>query len=270
MRMLMLGFVLLALSVAVPARALEVTAEGRALFGEETTPGEAKAVALSLASVEAMARALGREPEELRVPFDSGVIEAVLDMAARERIGTETIEESRWDPGEDGSMYWYVRIRLDVEPQADTGVRELRVDSTSVHVPGKKKAESVFHPGSEVQIRVRVNREAHIQMFGIDQAGKAVRLYPNQFAGGGTLSAGKELIYPPENLRSRGVRIRTSGAHGEASSVESILVIAMRKQVRLLSERHIAHPTVSDLALELAAMDPATWAVKAAGYEVRE
>lgn len=262
--------VLVALSVAVPAHALEVTAEGRALFGEETTPGEAKAVALSVARVEAMARALGKDPAMGRAPVDSGDIEAVLDMAASVRIEVETIEESRWNPGEDGSMYWYVRIRGNVEPRTESGVRELTVDSVSVHVPGRKKAEHAFHPGSEVQVRLSVNRDAHIQMFGIDQVGNVVRLYPNQFAGGTPLRAGKELVYPSQNLRSRGVRIRTSGTHGASSFVESILVIATLSDVRLLSKRHIDHPTVSDLAMELMAMDPEEWAVKSAGYEVSD
>ena len=92
-------------------------------------------------------------------------------------------------------------------------------------------------------------------------------MYPNRYAGNVALKKGKELVYPPEELRVRGIKIRALPPKGVEDTMESVVVVATKKKAKFLKEKK-EHPALTDLLAELSAMDRKQWAEKTVGYRI--
>jgi hypothetical protein len=265
-------FLFLLVLPARGAQAEEVTtvqAEGKALFGEYTTPTEARAVALNNARRVALTEALTGKKGKPMHAYTGETVEAVLAYAARGVIVDETVTESRWDPGDDGRMFWHVSIQAKVKRLDGGSTADFRIEKAAVVPAGKKDVEEnpVFHAGTELQIRVKVDAKAYLHIFAVDQNGLVFTVYPNRYAGKVPLEKGKELVYPPEELRVRGIKIRALPPKGLEETAESVVVVATRKRAKFL-KKDMEQPTLSDVLAELAAMDGAGWAAKTVGYRI--
>jgi hypothetical protein len=257
---------------AVGALAEEVTtvrAEGKALFGDYTTPAEAKAVALNNARRAALTEALtGKKGDAVHV-YTGETVQALLGYVTRGVIVEETVTESRWDPAEDGSMFWHVGIQAKVKRLDGGSKADFRIEKAAVVPAGKDAMEEnpVFHAGTELQIRVKVDAKAYLHILAVDRNGLVFTVYPNRYAGKVPLKKGKELVYPPEELRVRGIRIRALPPKGLEETAESVVVVATKKRAKFL-KKDMEHPALSDLLTELSAMDGAGWTAKTIGYRI--
>jgi hypothetical protein len=67
-----------------------------------------------------------------------------------------------------------------------------------------------------------------------------------------------------------GLKLRVTTPQNLKRAVESILVIASRKRIDIMSDDAVANPTITDLMRELSMNDPSLWVEKTLGYEVRK
>jgi hypothetical protein len=254
------------------AQAEEVTtvqAEGKALFGDYTTPMEARAVALNNARRVALVEALtGKKGAPVHV-YTAETVETLLGYVTRGVIVEETVTESRWDPADEGRMFWRTGIEAKVKRLEGGSTADFRIEKAAVVPAGKKTVEDnpVFHAGTELQIRVTVDAKAYLHIFAVDRNGMVFTVYPNRYAGKVPLKKGKELVYPPEELRVRGIRIRALPPKGFEEAAESVVVVATKKKAKFLKKK-TEHPALTDLLAELSAMDGAGWTAKTVGYRI--
>jgi hypothetical protein len=250
---------------------LTVVSEGTAYLGEDTTPAEAKAVALNNARRAALEEAVGVTVSGSSVLYNSSLISDLVVAATKGLIVDEKVLESRWDKAPDGRMAWYTKIEAHVMPLKQKERGSFKIKKASVQRPDRKsEMESpVFQDGDEVQIKARASRDAYFRVFSIDQRGYVTQLYPNQYIEDEKYPKGTTFVFPPESLRTQGLKLRVSPLKGLRKSVESVLILAVKDQVDFLEEGGDA-PTITDLMRALSGVDQSIWAEKTLGYEVRK
>lgn len=246
-----------------------VIAEGRAIFTDNMTPAEAKAIALNNARRHALEKTMGIQERGDDLVYKGSIVDEVVNWAARTHISEEKILESRWEPLTSGGMAWYTQIKSTIAIKKGNKDRSLMVTDVSVTRPGHERGDTIFHPGENIQARVKVSKDSYIQLFGIDQNGLAFRLFPVRMTAQELLYPGESFIFPTEHEMKFGIKIRVSPLKGTDRLVESIMAIARKKKGKLLEKEHIDHATVTDIMRELSSKDPADWAVKTSSYEVK-
>ncbi len=256
-------------SHAVAETTESVTAEGRAIFTDNMTPAEARAIALNNARRHALEKTLKIRERGDDLVYKGSIADEVVNWAARTHISEEKILKSRWDPLTSGGMAWYTQIMTTITVKGKKADGSLMVTDVSVTRPGQDKGDTVFHPGEKIQARTKVSEDSYIQLFGIDQHGLVFRLFPVALTAQELLSPGETFIFPTEHEMKFGLKIRVSPLKGTDRLVESIMAVAWKKKGKLLEKEHIDHATVTDIMKELSSKDPADWAVKTSSYEVK-
>jgi hypothetical protein len=120
-----------------------------------------------------------------------------------------------------------------------------------------------------VQVEAKANHDAYFRLFSIDQRGYITQLYPNQYIEDDRYQKGGQFVFPPDSLRTQGLKLRVSPLKGLRKSVESVLILAVTEQVDFLEDAGEA-PTITDLMRALSNVDQSKWAEKTLGYEVRK
>jgi hypothetical protein len=249
-----------------------VTAEGRAILGDDKTPAEAKAIALNNARRNALETAVGVTIRGSTVVYNSSLINDLVVAATKGLIVKENIIDHRWDPLEDGRMSWFTRIEAHVKPLKTENRGNYKIVKALVQRPDKDTEMSVpvFQQDDEVQIKVKANKDSFINIFCVDQNGSITKLYPNQYMPAELLPSRTELAFPSDKQRAMGMRIKVTTLKGLSKSLESVLIVATKDQVDFLSEGTPETPTITDLMKQLSSLDIAFWTEKTIGYEVHK
>lgn len=269
------GLVLLALTIllprSLPAQVTQtVQAEGRAFFDDYTTPADAKAIALNNARRNALESALKVSARGDAAFYDGVLINAMVEIATMAFIGEEKFIENRWDPHTGSRMAWYAKIEAAINFIEREEAGSLRITEAVIGRAGQRKSDTLFHPGEKIQIWVTINERAHLQMFGVDQYGRASILYPSRLTGQERIRPNKRFVFPTEHEMRFGIIIKTSDLKGKTEAAESVLVVATKEKTSFFSDGHNEHLTVTDIMKELSLLDRSDWAAKATSFTVKE
>lgn len=252
-----------------PAQAAEViSAEGRAVFSDFTTPAEAKAIALNNARRNALEKATGMRSHGDTLAYDSAVIDPLIELAARASISREKIMESSWEPRADVGMGWRTKIEASIAVSEEKEKKTFKITDISVWRPGTGKSDSLYHPSEKIQVKTKFNEKGFLHLFGIDRNGIAHRLYPVRFTEQELILGGQEYVFPTEHEMKFGLKIRVSALQGMDESFESVMAVATKKRGTLLDKNHMENATITDILMELSSMDNSEWAVKSVTYRV--
>lgn len=266
--------VLLLMLMPLPSIAADVkivTSDGEAYLGEETTPSEAKAIALNNARRKALEETVGIEVHGASVVYNFELINDLVVAATKGLIVKERLIESNCGT-KDKQLFCTAKIEAYVKPLAAERKGNLTITKAIVQRPDKEDAvkSPVFQKNDEIRIKLTVGEDSYTNIFSVDQYGNISKLYPNDFCSQVSLPAGKELVFPDDAQRTSGLKLKVSPPKGKKKAVESVLVIATKEKINLLSDKSIENPTLSDLMAELSEIDSSFWAQKTVGYEVRE
>lgn len=260
----------------LPARAgeekiIEVSADGSVVVGDDTTMGQAKAAALNNARRSALEKATGVEVRGSSVVYNNILINDMVLAATKGLIVREKVLENKCS-SKDELISCFARIEASVKPLKTERRGDFSVTQLSVHRPDRQDnvKSAVFQSLDEVHIHAASNQDAFLHMFSVDQNGNVSKLYPNEYLGYEKTPAGKEVVFPDDNQRKSGLRMKVRTGKGAKKSVESVLVVATRENVQFLRDANIENPTITDLMKELSEIDPSLWAERTEGYEVRE
>ncbi len=247
-----------------------VRAEGEAVLGADTTRAQAEAIALN----EARRRALEKVGVLVRsetILYNSKLVSDLVVASTRGLIVKERILKKRWDVAGGGTPVYRVTLEAHIKPLELKKRGSLRVLRLAVTEPGKRGSPKspVFHNGEEIQIRVRVNSRAYLNIFNVAQDGRITKLFPNRYVDMKPLPPGVEFVFPDDELRTIGLKLRVKTPEGLKRAVESVLVIATKEKVDFLASEAQGKTTITDLMRELSDLDPSLWAQKTVGYEVR-
>ena len=246
-----------------------VTAEGRIVLGDDTTPAHARAIAMNNARRTALEAAVGVNLHGSSVIYNSDLVSDLVVTATKGIIVKQNVLEDKYYTEED-RIYCLVRIEAHVKPLSQQDSKKVRILKASIRRPDKNVSENspVFQDGDEIQIKVAASDNVFINIFSIDQYGNVIKLYPNNYIKAEIIPSGREFTFPDDTIRSQGLNLRVTTPKGLKSGIESVLIIATKEEGFFLTDPSIQNPTISDLMNELSRLDPAAWTEKTIGYEV--
>lgn len=248
-----------------------VESVGEAYLGEDTTPAEAKSIALNNARRSALEEAVGIVVHGSTVVYNSELISDLVFAATKGLIVKEKIIEKKCQI-RDEQIYCIAKIEAHIKPLGFEKRGNLKILKASIQRPDKDIVIKfpVFQKGDEIQIKAIVNEDSFVSIFSVDQYGNIIKLFPNDYSKQNIVSSEQEFIFPDNSQRSVGLKLRAHTPKGLRKALESVLIIATKEKTNLLSEKTIENPTISDLMRELSEVGPSLWTEKILGYEVRE
>ena len=246
-----------------------VTAEGKIVLGDDTTPAHARAIAMNNARRTALEAAVGVNLHGSSVIYNSDLVSDLVVTATKGIIVKQNVLEDKYYTEED-RIYCLVRIEAHVKPLSQADSKRVKILKASIRRPDKNVSENspVFQDGDEIQIKVAASDNVFINIFSIDQYGNVIKLYPNNYIKAEIIPSGKEFTFPDDTIRSQGLNLRVTTPKGMKSGIESVLIIATKEEGFFLTDPSIQNPTISDLMNELSKLDPSSWSEKTIGYEV--
>lgn len=247
-----------------------IEAEGISVLGEDTTPAQAKAVALNNARRRALEEAVGVTLHGSSVLYNSELISDLVVTATKGLIVKEEVLESGFRSDKELTSY-RVLVRAYIKPVRLERRGNFKITKAEVFNAANPKAtiQPVFNDGDEIQIRVKVSSESYIHIFSVDQNGRVSRIFPTSYAPAERLPPETEFVFPDDTLRGSGIRLRVGAPRNTDRAIESALVIATKERVNLLSGKSEEDASITDIMRELSEMDISLWADKTVGYEVR-
>ena len=248
-----------------------VEAKGEAILSEDSTPMEAKAIALNNARQHAIEEAVGIVVTSRTDVYNFQVISDFVTAATKGLIVRENILENKCVT-RDGQIMCAARIEALVKPLSLERKGNLKIVNASVQRPDRDTAARapVFQSKDEIQIKVSVSEDSYVNLFSIDQYGAIAKIFPNDYATQKKISPGTQFVFPTNDERTAGLKIRVSTPKGIRKAVESVLVIITREKVTLMADATIENPTIADLMREVSELDQSNWADRTVGYEVKE
>jgi len=241
---------------------------GEAMLGDDTTPAQAKAMALNNARRSAIEEASGVVIHGSTVVYNYQLISDLVKASTRGLIVKEEILID--DIKKEGKQIVYgTKIRVHVKPLEYQRDGSLKILKAEVNRYGSTSKGSVFQNGDEIQIKVKANKEGYINVFGISQDGMVTKLYPNEYFKAEVISPEMEFIFPDERQRGLGLKLKLRTPKNLSRTVETILVVATKERMDFLSDKKADEVTITDLMKELSEIDSSSWTEEAIGYEIR-
>ena len=240
---------------------------GEAVLGDDTTPAQAKAMALNNARRSAIEEASGVVIHGSTVVYNYQLISDLVKASTRGLIVKEEILID--DIKKEGKQIVYgTKIRVHVKPLEYQRDGSLKILKAEVNRYGSTSKGSIFQNGDEIQIKVKANKEGYINVFGISQDGMVTKLYPNEYFKAEVISPEMEFIFPDERQRGLGLKLKVRTPKNLSRTVETILIVATKERMDFLSDKKADEVTITDLMKELSEIDSSSWTEEAIGYEI--
>lgn len=248
----------------------EVVAEGRALLGEDTTPAQARALALNNARRIAIERAAGVLVRGSSVVYNSQLISDLISAFSKGLI----VQEELLSDGiqtEDGRAVYVSRIRARVKPVKQETQKDIKIIKAEVSRADRifSSSNPVFQDKDEIRIQVMAEGDLNMNIFSVSQDGRVVRLLPNQYMKQDRIPSRQNFIFPDEALRNAGFKLRVHVPKNLSRAYETIIIIGTKEKADFLSAKE-KDATLSDLMGELSLVEQSSWADAVIGYEVRK
>lgn len=247
-----------------------VIAEGNALLGEDTTLGQAKAVALNNARRKALEETVGITVHGSTILYNHELVSDLIQTSTKGLIIKEELLDH--GPRKEGlQTSYFTKIRAEIKPLRLERTGSLKITKAELLRAGSatRPLSPVFQHDDELQLRVGVSESSYVHVFSVSQDGRLIKIVPNQFATNEKLQPGTELVVPDESLRNLGVRLRVQTPSKLTRAIESVLLIATKTRHDFLLDKNAEEVTITDLMQELSELDPSEWTEKTLGYEVR-
>lgn len=262
----------------------EVTVEGIAIIGSDTTKSEARIMALNNARRNAIEEASGVYVKGSTLVSDYRIIFDLINASSKGLIVKEEIldEDKRLikDKTPEGKVVLHethtIKLKALVKPLNPN--RGIKITKLTLHKAGRDEPLNMplFNNNEEAQIKVRVNKDSYIHIFSIAQDGVVTKLLPSQYFPPLFIKQGEEVIFPKEEQRNMGLRLRVTTPQGFKKALESIIIIATKDNYEFLKpvpasskQGDNKQPTIIDLWKELSEIDSSAWGEDMVGYEVR-
>lgn len=208
-----------------------VEAKASVPFSQQDTKHQAKAQAISEARGKAIEGFLGVTVQDRFMNFmqessltgQVGLTESLIRVTQLGRILKEDV--LRVGPEDVGDRY-FAHIRACIVPLTDQSDKGFKVD-VSLN-------RTRFVDGDEGLITVTATRDAYLYIYSVDIDWNATILFPNDFAPDNLVKTGEPFLFPTEELRRRGVKVRARLPAGVSVSAEMIRVIASKVPLPLL------------------------------------
>lgn len=246
-----------------------IEAEGRAQLGYyNMTLADAESIALNNARRIALEKAVGVQISAVIVVYNSDLINELVKVASKgiireeEVLMRDTVKEGK-------NLIYVVKIRAKIKKLDSKSKPPVKFRYAYVQRPDKKnesKGVPNFQDGDEVQVRLKMDKDAYLHIFSVDQFGKVYPIYPNRHVGDAAIMGGERFIFPDNALRSMGFRLKARTLEKQDRSNESLMIVATTDNDPFLEGRKDS--TITDLLRELSDRDQSEWALEVLGYVI--
>ena len=251
-----------------------VTAEGTVFFREDMSIAEARARSRDEARRKAIEQAVGVFVRASTVVYNFGLAEDLVHSIVRgvvteEQILSEELREVDIGKGEKALVHDTTLKAL---------IRPVPAERRTTFAIKGNLNKPIFLANEEMVITVAASEAAYIHIFNVEQDNAVTVLFPNKFRRDNFLNGKKELIFPDDELREMGVRLRVIPPAGATKSLEKIKLIATKKNLDLPQgkftdasfQTYQGRDTglVTDLMKELTKLEDTEWAELTVSYEV--
>jgi uncharacterized protein DUF4384/LPP20 lipoprotein len=251
-----------------------VTAEGTVFFGDDTTIAEARMRSRDEARRKAIEQAIGVFVRASTVVYNFGLAEDLVHSIVRgvvieEQILSEGLREVDIGKGQKALIHDTTLRAL---------IRPVPAERRNHFAIKGNLNKSIFFANEEMVITVAASEAAYIHIFNVEQDNAVTVLFPNKFRRDNFLNGKKELIFPDDELREMGVRLRVIPPAGVTKALEKIKLIATKRNLDLPQgkfndasfQTYKGHDTglVTDLMKELTKLEDTEWAEMTVSYEV--
>lgn len=244
-----------------------VTAAAEVVIGEDMTRRQAKIEASNNAERNALEAAGVIVLHSSTLLYDGEVISDLVNSVTKGVITKKDVLEEKCN-----AESCYVKIQAYVKPIRGESNSRMRFLDYGIRRPEKANAVNnpVFQDKDEIQVKAILDEDAYYNVFSVDQYGKIMKLFPNEYSEDKQISARKEFVFPSDPLRSRGVKIRVETPGKQSAAKETVLIVATKKKEYFLDSVSNENHTIQELMRELAELDQSQWSQKTIGYEVRK
>lgn len=253
-----------------------VQAEGVVSLAEDMTVAEAKARSRDEARRKAIEKAVGVFVKGRMIIYNAQVADDLVQSLVRGIILEEQILEEGVRQFETGAgpkaLQYATRLRAKVKP-----VRVERRGNFSLKAELNK---SVFSEGEEMQIQAVSTKDAYLHIFSVGQDDTVTVLLPNRYARANFVTAQKIFIFPDDELRNAGIRLKVFPPAGTKRSMEKIKLLATTKPIDLTQGKIQEGmfqvyqgqdaALATDLIKMLSLLDESEWTEVTVPYEVRK
>jgi hypothetical protein len=251
-----------------------VIAEAVVQLADDMTVQEARSRSRNEARRKAIEKAVGIFVKGKTVVYNHVLAEDLVQSIVRgivtdEQVLEEGVREVGQQSNERATLY-VTKLKARVRP-----VQAERKAEFSLKVVLN---QTVFREGEEVEIRVSSSHDVYLHLFSVGQDDAVTVLFPNRFTQDTLIRAEQPFVFPDDNQRAMGIRLRVFPPAGAKRATERIKVIATRKKCDLIKAKfregvfqvYEAKDTglVTDLLRELALLEDADWAEATVPYEV--
>ncbi len=260
-----------------PSDGIWVQAEGVVSFAEDTTVAEAKARSRDEARRKAVEKAVGVFVKGQTVVYNAQVADDLVRSLVRgivieEQTLEEGIRQLDTDPAAPKALYYATKLRVKVKP--------VRIERRGDFAVKADLNKTVFSEGEEMQIRAVATRDAYLHIFNVGQDDTVTVLLPSRYARANFVLAQKEFVFPDDEQRSMGIRLKAFPPAGAKKAIEKIKLVVTTKRIDLAQGRipegsflvYQGKDTalVTDLLKTLSLLDESEWTEVTIPYEVRK
>ena len=135
-----------------------------------------------------------------------------------------------------------------------------------------------FNDGDEVKITVNSESDGYVSLFNVTPDGYITVLAPNRFLPSVMIQADKDLTFPSQSLKSRGVNLRAWVPTGSTQTKETIKAVVTKEPISLLEGKvpegiyRQSNPTetalLKDLLIALSSFNTSEWADASVNYKI--
>lgn len=270
--------------LAEPSKSVSVVADGMAPFLRDMSLDEVRGKARDEARRNAIEQAVGVFVRSASVVHNSQIADELIASVARGVIEEEQWLEERIEEVKDGKDKKPAGSSMAIyRTKVKALVRPVHVERRAGFEVQASLNKTVFQEGEEALIKIRSSQPSHLYLFSVTQDGSVTLLLPNHYLAQNLISAGQDMVFPSEALRSLGIKLRVMLPKGTKKAVEYIKVIAIRKPIALVKEHSERAPgsvfhtfdgregtMIQDVVKRLALLEDEDWTEATLPYEVRQ
>jgi len=251
-----------------------VTVEAVVQLADDMTVQEARSRSRNEARRKAVEKAVGIFVKSKTVVYNYVLAEDLVQSIVRgiitdEQILEEGVREVGQQSNERATLY---------ATKLKARVRAVQAERKAEFSLKVALNQTVFREGEEVEVHISSGHDVYLHLFSVGQDDSVTVLFPNRFTQDTLIRAEQQFVFPDDNQRAMGIRLRVFPPAGANRATERIKVIATRKKRDLIKAKfregvfqvYEAKDTglMTDLLRELALLEDADWAEATVPYEV--
>ena len=139
------------------------------------------------------------------------------------KIVEESVVDIHDEKHDGSSVVYKVKMKVAVAEETTGADPHFRLEASL--------NRSSFKDRDEMVIRIKPKKDCYVSIFTILEDEKIVRLIPNQLKADNSLKANETFVFPDDNDKRKGIRLRVHTPEGKDAVTETIYVLGLKQPI---------------------------------------